>query len=270
MKKFFALIITIISLTQYALAAEDKVIAKVNGKEIKESQIKDVITAYAKMNALGDESEFKYDNLSKEIKDEIIKSIILGDLIFKEAENAKIPDSSDYKAALEFAKKQLVQKFYLDKIIRENITEAKLKERYKEMANAQANKQEYKASHILVPTEEEAKKIKQRLNKGEDFAKLAKEFSLDGNKEDGGSLGYFSEGQMVPEFEKATAALKIGQISEPVKTDFGYHIIKLEDKRKATIDSFDKLRSKIYDAMAAQFIQDYFSQLQKQNKVEFF
>ena len=262
MKKFFVFI-SIFFLTHIASAAEDKVIAKVNGKEIKESEVKDIITNYAKMNSLGDESEFSYDNLNKEIKDEIIKSIILGDLIFKEAEIAKISDSAEYKKALEFAKKQLIQKFYLDKLIKENITEAKLKEKYKEMSA-------YKVSHILVQTEEEAKKIKQKLDKGEDFAKLAKENSLDGNKEDGGSLGYFSEGQMVPAFEQATAALKIGQISEPVKTDFGYHIIKLEDKRKATMDSFDKLRSRIFDTMAAQFIQDYFSQLQKQNKVEFF
>ncbi len=270
MKKIIASLFVVL-LTQFAIAkAEDKILAKVDGKDVRESEIKDTITSYASMNALGDDAAFNYDSLSKDVKDEIIKSIILGDLVLKEAKLAKIDESVDYKKALVFAEKQLAQKFYLDKIIKENVTEAKLKEKYKQMSEQQANKEEFKVSHILVKTEEEAKDIKSKLDKGADFASLAKEFSLDGNKEDGGSLGYFSNGQMVPAFEEATAALKIGQISNPVKTDFGYHIIKLEDKRKVKIDNFEKMRSRIYDSMAAEYIQDYFLQLQKQNKVEFF
>jgi parvulin-like peptidyl-prolyl isomerase len=268
-KTTIAIVITLIATFAFA-KQEDKVLAKVDGKKIYESEIKDTISTYANLNAMGDDNNFNYDTLTKEVKDEIVKSIIVGELILGEANKAKVNQTPEYKTALEFAQKQLTQKFYLDKIIKENITESKMKERYEQVAKQQAQKEEYKVSHILVKTEEEAKSIKAKLDKGGDFSALAKEFSLDGNKDNGGSLGYFSSGQMVPAFEEATASLKIGTISNPVKTDFGYHIIKLEDKRKVQPESFEKMRSKLYDMMAAQFIQDYISKLQTQNKVEFF
>jgi parvulin-like peptidyl-prolyl isomerase len=261
----------ILALAQVSFAAEeDKILAKVDGKAVHESEIKDTISTYANLNAMGEDTAFNYDTLTQEVKGEIVKSIIVGELVLDEAKKIKTNESPEYKQALQFAEKQLIQKFFLDKLIKENITEAKMKERYEQIAKQQAQKEEYKVSHILVKTEEEAKDIKGKLDKGGDFVALAKEYSLDGNKDNGGSLGYFGTGQMVPAFEEATAQLKIGTISAPVKTDFGYHIIKLEDKRKAHADSFEKMRSKIYDMMAAQFIQDYIAQLQTQNKVEFF
>ena len=263
--------LSIIAIAQFSFAKEeDKILAKVDGKAVHESEIKDTISTYANLNALGEDTNFNYDTLAPEMKKEIVKSIIVGELLLEEAKKSKVTETKEYKQSLLFAEKQLTQKLFLDKLIKENVTEAKMKERYKQIAAQQANKEEYKVSHILVKTEAEAKDIKTKLDKGGDFASLAKEYSLDGNKNEGGSLGYFSNGQMVPAFEEATAALKVGAISGPVKTDFGYHIIKLEDKRKAKAEDFEKMRSKIFDSMAAQFVQDYISQLQTQNKVEFF
>ena len=262
--------LSIIALAQFAVAKEDKILAKVDGKAVHESEIKDTITTYAGLSAMGNDPKFNYDTLPKETKDEIVKSIIVGELMLGEAKKSKVQETAEFKQALELAQKQLTQKLFLDKLIKKNVTEDKMKERYKQIAAQQENKEEYKVSHILVKTEEEAKDIKKKLDKGSDFAALAKEFSLDGNKDDGGSLGYFSKGQMVPAFEDAAAALKVNEISAPVKTDFGYHIIKLEDKRKAKAEEFEKMRSKIYDSMAAQFVQDYIVKLQTQNKVEFF
>ena len=148
--------------------------------------------------------------------------------------------------------------------------EAKVKEKYQELSKLQSDKDEYKACHILVKTEEEAKEIKKKLDKGEDFSKLAKEYSLDENKDSGGSLGYFSNGQMVQNFENATASLKIGQISSPVQTEFGYHIIKLEDKRKIKPESYESMKAKIRDILATKYVKEYLEKLQEQNKVEFF
>jgi peptidyl-prolyl cis-trans isomerase C len=87
------------------------------------------------------------------------------------------------------------------------------------------------ASHILVKTEDEAKQIKEKLNQGKDFGDLAKQYSSCPSKKKGGNLGWFSHGQMVKEFEKVTFKLKKGEISEPVKTQFGWHIIKLNDRK---------------------------------------
>ncbi|MEK6733567.1 MAG: peptidylprolyl isomerase [Pseudomonadota bacterium] len=248
----------------------DKIVAKVDGRDIYESEVKAKVTAYATLNAIGDENGFNYDTLTKEMKDEIIKNMILGDLILKQAKQAKITDTTEYKQALQFSENQLMQKLFLDQLIRNNVTEAKLQEKYKQMAAEQSEKDEYKVRHILVKTEKEALDIEKKLKKGEDFTALAKQYSIDGTKEDGGNLDYFSSGQMVLAFEEATAKLKIGQISAPVKTDFGYHIIKLEGKRKMKPENFEQLRPKLFEAMAGQFMQEYISQLKAENKVEIF
>lgn len=226
---------------------------------------------YASVNPSNSEDEeFSFDKIDNGLKKEIVKNLIIGELMLSEAKKAKIDQSPDFKQALDLASKQLIQKLFIDKLVKENITESKIKNKYDELAKLQADKDEYKVRHILVKSEEEAKEIKKKLDKGEDFSKLAKEYSLDGNKDSGGSLDYFSSGQMVQEFETATASLKLGQISNPVKTEFGYHIIKLEDKRKMKAESYESLKPKIRDMLASQYVQEYLNQLQEQSKVEFF
>ena len=247
---------------------EDKVVATVNGKPVYESEIKGKVQRYLELNSMSAEG-IKYETLDKTVKEEIMKNIILGDLILKEAKDQKIDQTAEFKDALQFTEAQLTQRVYLDKLLKENVTDAKVQARYEEMAASLSNKVEYKASHILVKTEEEAKEIKLKLGKGADFSALAKEYSLDNNKDDGGNLGYFTKGQMVPAFEDAVASLKVGETSSPVKTDFGYHIIKLEDKRVAQAPSLDQLNTKIREELSAEFVQNYVSQLKKTSNVEF-
>jgi foldase protein PrsA len=117
------------------------------------------------------------------------------------------------------------------------VSDKELKEAYK------AKKPELKASHILVKDEKTAQEVEKKLKDGEDFAKLAKEYSQDGSAQSGGDLGYFKSGQMVAEFEEAAQKLKVGEISDPVKTQYGYHIIKLTDKKE--VPSFDKMKDEL-------------------------
>lgn len=263
-----------ISLSQYSLAdepakkAEDKIVAKVNGNPIYESEIRNKIKSFLEFNGLSNNPKFDFDNLNTEMKNDIIKNIILGDLVLKEAKANKVEDDSDFKGALEFTKSQLTQKFYLEKVIKENVTEAKLQEEYKKLSSEMSTKDEYKVAQILVSSEEEAKTIKSKLDKGEDFMKLAKEVSQDPSKDAGIELDYFTTGQMVPAFESATEKLKIGEISAPIKTDFGYHIIKLIDKRKIKVPSFEEVKEKIYEDISTNFVQEYIKNLQEKNKVE--
>ncbi len=272
-KKLISYII-VIAMGQFCFASEDtksedKIVAKIDGKPVHESEIREKIQNYIELNALGNEEMMSYDKLDKEVKEEIIRSVVVGDLIIQEAKQAKVNEELEYKKGLQLAENQLMQRVFIEKIVKKNLTEEKLQAKYKEIVAEQANKYEYKVSHILVKTEDEAKQIEKKLSKGEDFAALAKEYSLDNNKEDGGSLAYFSTGQMVPSFEQAVEKLKIGEISGPIKTDFGYHIIKLEDKRKAAVQSFDELKGKISEDISAQFIQEYIEQLKAKSKVEF-
>ncbi len=266
--------ILIVAVSQFCFAGEDvkledKIVAKIDGKPVYESEIREKIQNYIELNALGNEEMMSYDKLDQEVKEEIIRSIVVGDLILQEAKQAKINEELEYKKGLQLAENQIMQRVFIEKIVKKNLTEEKLQAKYKEMVAEQADKYEYKVSHILVKTEDEAKQIEKKLSKGEAFAALAKEYSLDNNKEDGGSLAYFSTGQMVPSFEQAVEKLKVGEISGPIKTDFGYHIIKLEDKRKAVVQSFEELRTKISEDISAQFIQEYIEQLKAKSKVEF-
>ena len=271
-KKIIALVIlgaiAVGAAVQFVVAREeDKIVAKIAGRDVYESEIREKVKAYMELNSL--DGSMNYDKLDAAAKKEIISSVIVGDLILDEAKKAKIDETEKYKKTLAFAGNQLMQRIFLEKMIKENIAEAKIKEKYEQMIKNTSGKEEYKVSHILVKTEEEAKSIKAKLDKGADFAALVKEYSLDNNKEDGGKLGYFSEGQMVKPFEQATAALKVGEISGPVKTDFGYHIIKLEDKRAIKAPSFAELKGKISDELSAQFVQEYVGKLKDNNKVEF-
>lgn len=251
------------------LNSEDKIVAMIGDKPIYESEVREKIQTYMELNSMPNGESINYDKLDKGVKEEIVKSIVIGDLIISEAEKAKIYEVEEYKTAIQFAKNQLMQRLFIETTIKNNLTDEKLKARYAKVVKDRSNVMEYKVSHILVKTEEEAKLVKKKLDEGKNFVELAKEYSLDSNKEEGGSLPYFSRGQMVPDFENAVEKLKINQISNPVKTEFGYHLIKLEAKRAAKVASFEELKTKLSEEISSEFIQEYIEQLKLQNKVSF-
>jgi peptidyl-prolyl cis-trans isomerase C len=117
-------------------------------------------------------------------------------------------------------------------------------------------------------TEKEAQDILDRLNKGEDFAALAKQYSLDGSKDYGGDLGYFTAPEMVVEFSTAAFALKAGEISQPVKTDFGWHIIKLEDRKMGAAQPYDQVKSAIRNVLLRRKVQETMDKIRAASKVE--
>ncbi len=152
-----------LSLTQVCLANDDKkIIAKINGAPIYEADIKNKIEKFMEVNE-GLEEMPSYDKLEPSAKEEIIKSIILGDLIIAQAKKAKIDESLEYKQAIKFAENQFMQKIYLENLVKAAVTEAKVQAKYNQITLEYKNKYEYKVSHILVSSEEEAKTIKKRL-----------------------------------------------------------------------------------------------------------
>ena len=140
------------------------------------------------------------------------------------------------------------------------IPEEEIRTYFNENKASFAQGKQVKASHILVNTKEKANEIKDKLAKGEDFAKLAKENSTDsGSKANGGDLGFFGRGQMAKEFEDAALALKVGEISAPVKTKYGYHIIKVTDIKDAKEASYEQSKAKISDLLLEQKLQTEYS-----------
>ena len=149
------------------------------------------------------------------------------------------------------------------------LTPDAMKKVYDEAVKQMGNEQEVRARHILVPTEDEAKAVLAEVKKGTDFAELARQKSKDpGATAEGGDLGYFGKEQMVPEFAEVAFKLDKGQVSDPVKTQFGWHIIKVEDKRTKPVPEFDKVKDQIETYVTRKAQADYIHKLQETAKIE--
>lgn len=164
--------------------------------------------------------------------------------------------------------------FYLlaEKLIEPDIsiTDEEMKTYFEENKDSFDEKEQVKASHILVEDETTAKKVKEELDSGKDFAELAKEYSTDtSNAADGGDLGYFSKGEMAEEFEKAAFEMEVNTVSNPVKTDFGYHIIKVSDKKAAKAATFEEHKDKIKELLFDEKIQTEYPNWLEEKKSEY-
>lgn len=207
----------------------------------------------------------------KKFLDELIKK----ELLYQEAVKRGLDKDAEFQRKFEEFRKLTLISSLLEKEIEEKarVTDQDIKDYYEKHKAELSSVSQIKASHILVKTEGEAEKILERLKKGEDFATTARKNSIDpGSAKNGGDLGYFSPGQMVPEFESAAAKLKPGELSEPVKTKFGYHIIKVTDKKRGKPVEFDKIKDVLSQRLAAEkqkdFFDSYIEDLKKTYKVE--
>lgn len=179
-----------------------------------------------------------------------------------------------YNWTLESLRKQMVPQVQLTKLLtpKVSVTDQEIKDYYEQNKESMATPEQVRASHILVKTKAEAEAIVKDLKGGADFAALAKEKSTDpGSKDNGGDLNYFSKGQMVPSFEEAAFKLKVGEISEPVQSDFGYHIIKVTDHKDAVNPTFDQKKDEIKETLTHQKISEmsssYMDELKAKAKI---
>ncbi len=222
-----------VSLTPIAHAADP---ATVNGKPIKQEWV-DFIMKDAQARG----------QKGKGLEMAVINELIGSELAYQEAAKKGFDKKADIKTAAEIGKRKLVVNAFLADYMKKNpISDAETKAEY-DRYKKELGDTEYKAQHILVKTEDEAKGLLGQLKKGGDFAKLAKEKSLDpGSKAKGGDLGWFSPANMVPEFANAVKALKKGAtVDAPIKTSFGWHIIKLKDKRAMKVPTYEKAKEGI-------------------------
>jgi len=208
-------------------------------------------------------------------KERFLDELVKKELLYQEALKKGFDKDPEYLRKLEEFKKLTLIGQLLEKEIesKAKVTEQDVKDYYEKHKADLSSVSQIRASHILVKTEAEAKKMLERLKKGENFAELAKKYSIDpGSAKNGGDLGYFSSGQMVPEFEAAAAKLKAGEMSEPVKTKFGYHIIKVTDKKMGKPVEFEKVKSVLLQRLTAEkqkeVFDTYVESLKKSYKVE--
>ena len=192
-------------------------------------------------------------------------------VLLQEANKAKIANKPDVKRAIDNSRDQiLIQGLAQDWAQKNPVSEADLKKAY-DQDKAAYGDTEYQVRHILVKTEDQAKNLISRLNKGADFGKLAQEFSEDtGNKGQGGLLGWVVPRSFVPAFGASFTALKPGEIAQsPIRTQFGFHVVKLEAKRKAELyPSYESQKPVIRNALANQKVQMHFQDLIKKANVQ--
>ena len=203
-------------------------------------------------------------------KEKLVEELIQRELLVQDANKKQLGNSAEIIAQLDSAKKSLLTQADVQNFIKSNpVTDAEIKTEY-DAKVAGENGTEYKARHILVKTEDEAKKIITELDKGGDFAKIANKVSLDGkDTQNGGDLGWFVASQMVAPFSDAVIKLDKGQYTKsPVQTQFGWHVILREDSRAQTPPSLDSVKEQLLPYLQRKKVQDFVEGLRKSAKVE--
>lgn len=241
--------------------AEDKVVATINGKPVTEADL-----AVAE-GEIGQDMGSMPDDQKRM---SLLEFLIDNQLFAEAAENNKLGEGPAFESRLAYLKRRALREIYFEKIIKGAVSDADARKLYDDQVKLLKPEEEAQARHILVEDENLAKEIKEKLKAGGDFAALAKEHSKDpGSKDNGGDLGYFTRGQMVPQFEDAVFALNKGDVSEPIKTQFGWHIIKLEDKRAKAPPAFEVVKDRILQSMLLQKASQTAVDLRTKAKIEY-
>jgi peptidyl-prolyl cis-trans isomerase C len=242
-----------------AVEGENATVAVVNGYEIKTSEVR-----MAFDDVIG-----QLPNIPPKLRYPfVVEFLIERHLLAQLASKEGIGESEDYKRRLAAYQAKALRDSFLVQKIGPSIPEAEMKKAYDDEAKRLQATERARARHILVASEKEAADILAKLKKGAKFEDLAKQYSLDGSKDFGGDLGYFTAPEMVPEFSKAAFALKAGEISPPVKTDFGWHIIKLEDLKKGAAQPFAQVKGAIRQVLVRRKVQERLAELRKIAKVD--
>ncbi len=259
MKLTTSSLIAIAALTMLQPAQAADSVTTVNGKPIKQS-LYDFISKDAAARGV---------TVDANIRADIIGKLVTSELIHQEAQRLGIDKQPDYVAREELGRRELLVNTFLQDYLKKNpISDADTKAAYEKFKTEIGDK-EYSARHILVATETEAKDIIAQLGKGGDFGKIAKEKSKDpGTKDKGGDLGWFAPGGMVKPFSDATATLKKGAVTAtPVQTQYGWHVIKLDDIRTAQPPAYDKVKGDLEKSLQQRQVQKLLIDLRSKAKI---
>jgi peptidyl-prolyl cis-trans isomerase C len=246
--------------TAGALApAEAAVLARVDGVDITDEDVK--IAA----EDLGANLPAQLQGPARDAY--ILDYLIDVKLVAKKAEKDKLAEGPNFARQLAYYRDKILMERVMADAAKAGITDEAMKKVYDDAAKAQKPETEVRARHILVASEDEAKAALKRIEAGEDFAKVATELSKDPGSE-GGDLGYFTKDKMVPEFADAAFKLNVGQVSQPVKSQFGWHIIKVEDKREKQFPPFDQVKDQVARYLSQKGQADMITKLRGEAKIE--
>ncbi|MBE6462703.1 MAG: peptidylprolyl isomerase [Alphaproteobacteria bacterium] len=236
--------------------ANKGIAAKINGETI---YINDLKQSYADHPQIKDRVPFE------EFYAKTLDVFVNSKLVYQAAKAAKIEETPEFNRQLVTAKEDLARKLYLEKMVEEKVTDEEVKKLYDEYTSKFESQKEVKAKHILVDTEEKAKEVIAKLKKGEDFEKLASQYS----KDQVADLGYFTKEMMVPEFSKAAFSMNKGEYSKtPVKTEFGYHVILVDDARASKPLELKEVEAQLKNMVTQKVVAEIFEELRNSAKIE--
>ena len=241
-------------------SASDPVVARVNGVDIKQS---DLALAEEDLGAdmQGVSPEARREHLISYLADII--------MVTQAADKKKLSDNPEFKRRLAFLRNKLLMGYELQEEAKSAVNDEALHQTYNDAVKSMGGQEEVRARHILVETEDEAKAIVDQLKGGADFAALAKEKSKDpGSAQNGGDLDFMGKSELVPEFADVAFKMYPGQTSNPVKTQFGWHVIKLEEKRNRQPPPYDALKDRIEAFVMRKAQTELVTQLRESAKVE--
>ncbi len=225
--------------------SENKVLATVNGKQITENDVNMFL------QGLGQERAMQLN--SEQGRQRVLNEIINQELFYCDAKESGLDQDEEFKQELEEMQKMVLTRYAVGKFMRDiTVDDAEVVQYYDENQEQFKAPESVKASHILVDDEIKANKIYKEIKEGLSFEEAAKENSKCPSKDNGGDLGFFERGKMVPEFEEKSFSMNAGEVSKPVKTQFGYHIIKVVDKKEDSIYTIDEVKPQLTRQLTAQ------------------
>lgn len=241
-------------------ARADTVVATVNGDKIMK---KDVMEAVKNLPVKGADTEKVFPL--------VVDQVINEKLLDKAVSDAKIEQSKDYKARLSILQSQLAKQMYIEKMLKDKVSDGKVRAEYEQFREQNKGKTELHARHIIVPTKEEAEQAIKDLDGGMKFADVAKKRSSGPTSQNGGDLGWFAKEDMVPEFSEAAFKLKPGSYTkEPVKTQFGYHVIMVENKRTRQVPDIKQVDGAIRNKLGQEALEKLVADLRAKADIKRF
>jgi len=241
--------------------AQERVIAKVNGKMITDTDMK---LAEAEIGSdLG--------SLPAATKRRVLIEFLIENQLFADAaEGQNLGTDQSFDERMQYWRRRALRDAYFDRSVRATISDADAKNFYNSQLGALKADEEVRARHILVDSRDKAREVYEKLAHGGDFAQLAKEYSKDpGSKDQGGELGFFGRGQMVPQFEEAAFRLKKGEISEPFESQFGWHIMRIDDRRQRAAPAFEAVKERVVASMIHKRAQQVAADLRRKAQIEY-
>ena len=233
-----------------AAAEEDPVVARIEGQPLKLSEVLATAEEVLPPELRAMPGPMLLQMLPPEVKRQLVERAITERTLVNAARAMGLDKDAEVARRLRRAEDQELTQALLSREVQGRVTDAAIRARYDRDSANQQGEEEVRARHIRVQTETEAKNVLAQLQRGGDFAALARQHSQDPGSRDGGDLGFFKKGDMVPEFANAAFALQAGQLSPaPVRSPFGWHIIKVEERRRASARPFDDVKQEIRDAM---------------------